>query len=358
MSLPDQLLLSDLLIRRVRCDRGLEHGVGQIGWMHPPVHRLLGWASRPSALSSRRCVWRLDQLRGLAEAEVLVEGDPADTDPETLERLPTLLGAVLLSGRGEPLGRLADAAFDRRNGRILHYLVARSDPRLPGGSRWRLSPDRIVDQRPGEVNTALEALADLPLARASLRETLLRRSRRWREQWEEETGRLRDQWQQASGRFEERLEGWIEDSPWEDSGRPPRSGEPPAGDIWPDEAWPAVHPEARRSDAGPPPDEERWGRGAAGPRREDDDEDAPIRRSPAPFRERRRGIPSREDGSQQAEPWEGIADDRAGAWPDEAPGPSSADGEDGSQDWPEAMDGRRRPRPLGPPPAGADDPWV
>jgi hypothetical protein len=61
-----------------------------------------------------------------------------------------------------------------RSGRILHYLVARSDPRLPGSSRWRLSPDRIVDQQPGRVFTALRGLDDLPVARASVRQQLLR----------------------------------------------------------------------------------------------------------------------------------------------------------------------------------------
>lgn len=241
MPLPEQLLLSDLLSRRVRCDRGLEHGAGHLGWMHPPVHRLLGWASRPSALSQRRMIWRLDQLRGLTETELLVEGDPAETDVATLERLPTLLGAVLLSGSGEPLGRLADAAVELNSGRIRHYLVARSDPRLPGGSRWRLSPDRIVDQRPGEVSTALQGLADLPLAHASLRETLLRRSRRWRDQWEEESSRLRDQWQQASGRFEERLEGWLEEPPWDE----PRRERPESRrdlDVWPQEEFPRSAP--------------------------------------------------------------------------------------------------------------------
>jgi len=207
--------------------------------MHPPVHRLLGWASRPSALSSRRCVWRLDQLRGLTEAEVLVQGEPADTDVATLERLPTLLGAALLSGSGEPLGRLVDAAVELGSGRIRHYLVARSDPRLPGGSRWRLSPDRIVDQRPGEVSTALYGLADLPLAHASLRETLWRRSRRWRDQWDEEASRLRDQWQQTSGRFEERLEGWLEEPPW-DEPRRARPEEPLDEELWPEESWPAA----------------------------------------------------------------------------------------------------------------------
>lgn len=245
MPLPEQLLLSDLLSRRVRCDQGLEHGSGLLGWMHPPVHRLLGWASRPSALSPRRCVWRLDQLRGLSEAEALVQGEPAETDAATLERLPTLLGAVLLSGSGEPLGRLADAAVELRTGRIRHYLVARSDPRLPGGSRWRLSPDRIVDQRPGEVSTALQGLADLPLAHASVRETLLRRSRLWRDQWDEEASRLRDQWQQASGRVEQRLEGWLEDPPWDEQA--PSRRRPDGAfneEVWPEEeAAPMAEPQ-------------------------------------------------------------------------------------------------------------------
>jgi len=241
LSLPEQLLLSDLLRRRVRCERGLEHGSGVSGWMHPPVHRLLGWVSRPSAFTQRRLVWRLNQLRGLDDQELFVVGEAAETDPVTLSRLPTLLEAALSGAGGRPLGTIADAAVELRSGRIRHYLVSRSDPRLPGGSRWRLSPDRIVDQQPGQVITALEGLDDLPLARASVRQEFLRRSRRWRDQVEEETTRLRDQLQQAGGRLEDRLEGWLEEPPWDESPdprdpRPPRQGSDPL-DEWDEEGW-------------------------------------------------------------------------------------------------------------------------
>ena len=216
MALPEQLLLSDLLRLRVRCDQGLDHGPGSVAWMHPPVHRLLGWASRPSSFRAQRRVWRLDQLRGITEAEAFVKGEGAETDPSILEQLPTLIQASLLGAGGVALGTVADAAVQLRTGRILHYLVARSDPRLPGSSRWRLTPDRILDQRSGEVITALEGLDDLPLARASVRQELLRRSRRWREQMGEETSRLRGQFQEVGGRFEERLEGWLEEPPWDE----------------------------------------------------------------------------------------------------------------------------------------------
>jgi len=215
VTLPEQLLLSDLLRRRVRCQAGIDHGPGALAWMHPPVHRLLGWISKPSAFGDRRQAWRLDQLRGLAELEALVQGEGADTDVPTCERLPTLIEAAVLDRHGDPIGTLADAAVELSSGRIRHYLVSRSDPRLPGSSRWRLSPDRIVDQQPGQVSTGLSGLDDLPLARASVRQELLRRSRRWRDQVQEETSRLRDQFQQAGDRFEERfserLEGWFEE---------------------------------------------------------------------------------------------------------------------------------------------------
>jgi hypothetical protein len=158
LALPEQLLLSDLLRRRVRCEQGLDHGAGALAWMHPPVHRLLGWISKPSAFGDRREAWRLNQLRGLAELELYVQGEGAATDLATVERLPTLIDAALVARHGEVIGSVADAAVELSSGRILHYLVSRSDPRLPGSSRWRLSPDRILDQQPGQVLTGLSGL--------------------------------------------------------------------------------------------------------------------------------------------------------------------------------------------------------
>jgi sporulation protein YlmC with PRC-barrel domain len=238
LALPEQLLLSDLLRRRVRCDRGLDHGPGQMAWMHPPVHRVLGWVSKPSAFQQRRLVWRLDQLRGLSEQEVFVKGEPAVSDAATVQRLPTLFDAQLLGAGGQPLGKVADAAVELRSGRITHYLVARSDPRLPGTSRWRLTPERIVDQQSGRVFTSLNELDDLPLARASLRQDWLRRSRRWREHMEEETSRLRERFQEAGGALEDRLEGWLEEPPWDPPARErPRSSDANNDplDDWPEE---------------------------------------------------------------------------------------------------------------------------
>ena len=83
-------------------------------------------------------------------------------------------------------------------------MISRTDPRIPGTSRWLLPIDRILDQQPGIISVQIISLDDLPLARASLRQDFLRRSRKWRYQIQE-----------FSDQASDRLEGWLEEQPWE-----------------------------------------------------------------------------------------------------------------------------------------------
>ena len=197
MALSRQILISELLRARLRDPLGQDLGVGHQVWMHPPCHRLLGWSSRPASFGPQRLIWRLDQLLELNEGEAVVEGEPCDTEQSTLELLPTLLETNLHGQGDRVLGRLVDGVVDTDTGRIEHYLVARSDPRLPGTSRWRLEPERLFDQQPGRVHAALQELDDLPLDRASIRQQMLRRSRQ-----------LRDQVPESFDGFEDRLRSW------------------------------------------------------------------------------------------------------------------------------------------------------
>ena len=219
-----------------------------MAWMHPPVHRLLGWVSRPSALRMSRDVWRLNQCCGFTDQQVFVRGEPAVTDQVMLERLPTLMDAALLDRDGERIGSVVDLDFRPADGAILHYLIARSDPRLPGSSRWRLAPDRILDQQPGQIQTGLMGLDDLPMARASVRQDLLQRTQRWRDQ-------LRSMGDLAG----DRLEGWLEDSPIEDfrsetMRSSPETDEPEVmsgPEVWDDDGWEDTTSRRRNEDEDP-----------------------------------------------------------------------------------------------------------
>ena len=200
MSIPNNLLLSDLLSHNVRCDKGIDHGPGVYAWMHPPVHRILGWVSRSSNFRLQKEVWRLDQLKGINEQEVYVKGKCSISDDQTLERLPTLMNSNIFNRSGEKIGFLADFVFELKKGNIEYYLVSRSNPLIPGTSRWRLSISQIIDKQPGSISCDIDTFEDLPINKASLREEFLSKSRKWKIQFDNLTYKATD-----------RLEGWIDD---------------------------------------------------------------------------------------------------------------------------------------------------
>ena len=155
----------------------LSYGVGETVWMHPPVHRILGWSSRPSNLNLRRNVWRLNQIRQIVDGEIFVKGEPAISDLNTLNRFPNLLFANLINKNGMKIGSIADFIFDFQTGNILNYLISRSNPRLPGSSRWKLNIKSITDQQPGLVFCCEESLDDLILVKSSIKNEFLKKGK-------------------------------------------------------------------------------------------------------------------------------------------------------------------------------------
>ena len=195
-----KLLLSDLLKHNVRCQNGIDHGPVINPWMYLPAHRILGLISRPSTLKLQREVWRLDQIKGLNQQEVFIKGVCSISDEQTLKRFPTLMYANVFNKNGKKLGLIADFLFELRFGNIEYYLVSRTNPFLPGTSRWRLSIPQIIDKQPGSISCDIDSFEDLPIQKASLKEEFLSKSRRWR-------SHLQDLTYNAS----DRLEGWIDD---------------------------------------------------------------------------------------------------------------------------------------------------
>lgn len=265
MALPQELLVSTLLRARVQDDQGADHGVGHQVWMHPPAHRVLGWASRPTSFGPTRSVWRLNQLRQLQGDVAVVSETPAQTQQSTLDLLPTIMGAHLYSPDGLALGSVVDAVVILPTGAIGHYLVARSDPRLPATSRWRLQPNTILDQQPGRVVAAVGTLDDLPPVRTGLRTRALQTSQRWRERLQETTVQ--------AGRH---LEDWLHSAPLpkhhRNRSQGPRrqredilhtdfsgSGQGPEREVW--DAWehpPHRQPFSHQGSEIRDPDHESW----------------------------------------------------------------------------------------------------
>ena len=178
----------------------LSYGIGEIVWMHPPVHRILGWSSKPSNFNLQRNVWRLNQIRQIINNEIFIKGEPAISDLATLDRFPNLLYANLINKNGLKIGIVADFLFEFKTGKIIHYLISRSNPKIPGSSRWKLDLTSIVDQQPGLVFCSEESLSDFSLLKSSLKNEVFKKSRV-----------LFNRFDDMKNVATNRLENWLED---------------------------------------------------------------------------------------------------------------------------------------------------
>ena len=200
MKLPKDYLLSDLLNHNVKANMNLSFGIGENVWMHPPVHRILGWFSRPSNLNLKRNVWRLNQISQIIDNDVFIKGNPAISDLSTLNRFPNLLFANLVNSKGSKIGVIADFVFEFKTGNIKYYLISRSNPKIPGSSRWKLNIDSIVDQQPGLVFCSFESLDQLSLIKSSVKNQFLQKGKK-----------LFDRFDDIKNVAANKLEDWLEE---------------------------------------------------------------------------------------------------------------------------------------------------
>jgi len=200
LKLPKEILYSELLNYNVKGNKILNYGNGENVWMHPPVHRILGWYSRPSNFDLKRNVWRLNQITQIIDNEIYVKGDPAISDLATLNRFPTLIEANLINVNGSKIGVIADFLFEIKTGKIKFYLVSRSNPKIPGSSRWKLNIENINDQQPGLVFCKSNSLDDLSLIKSSIKNEFMQKGKK-----------IIDRFDDMKNIASNRLEEWLED---------------------------------------------------------------------------------------------------------------------------------------------------
>ena len=200
MELPKEFLLSDLLNLNVKGNAISNYGNGEDVWMHPPVHRILGWYSRPSNFDLKRNVWRLNQINQIIDNDIFVKGDPAISDLATLNRFPNLIEANLINSEGSKIGVIADFLFEMKTGNIKFYLISRSNPKIPGSSRWKLNIEDISDQQPGLVFSSCFSLEDLTLIKSSLKYQFLKKGKK-----------IFDRFDDMKNSATNRLEDWLEE---------------------------------------------------------------------------------------------------------------------------------------------------
>ena len=87
-----------------------------------------------------------------------------------------------------------------KTGKILYYLVSRSNPKIPGSSRWKLNIENINDQQPGLVFCDINSLGDLTLLKSSFKNEFLQKGKK-----------IIDRFDDMKNIASNRLEEWLEE---------------------------------------------------------------------------------------------------------------------------------------------------
>ena len=87
-----------------------------------------------------------------------------------------------------------------KTGKIKYYLVSRSNPKIPGSSRWKLNIENISDQQPGLVFCESNSLDDLSLIKSSIKNEFLQKGRK-----------IFDRFDDMKNIASNRLEDWLEE---------------------------------------------------------------------------------------------------------------------------------------------------
>ena len=90
--------------------------------------------------------------------------------------------------------------FDMKTGNIKYYLVSRSNPKIPGSSRWKLNIENINDQQPGLVFCENNSLDDFSLIKSSIKNEFLQKGKK-----------IIDKFDDMKNIASNRLEDWLEE---------------------------------------------------------------------------------------------------------------------------------------------------
>ena len=87
-----------------------------------------------------------------------------------------------------------------KHNNILYYLVSRSNPKIPGSSRWKLNIENINDQQPGLVFCEINSLDDLSLIKSSIKNEFMQKGKK-----------IIDRFDDMKNIASNRLEDWLEE---------------------------------------------------------------------------------------------------------------------------------------------------
>lgn len=204
---PEVIRQSDLLNQLI-FDRNTMEELGRVDvlWMHPPVHRVLGFISRSGLLGTKKTAFNLAQIKTLGANGILVNAKPVETDSEKVRKLESLLNCEIWSDGGNKIGRITDCLFNLKTGVITQYLFVSSGWGGIASGVYLLPPSQILSFGSKRVLVAEVAAQNLAVYREGIKEKLTNAGNSLKEDYIQATQELRSLTKQAQAATEQAKE--------------------------------------------------------------------------------------------------------------------------------------------------------
>jgi len=170
---PEVVKQSDLLNQLV-LDRNTMEELGHVDvlWMHPPVHRVLGFICKSGFLGTKKTAFNLAQITTLGVNSILVNAQPVETDSEKVRKLESLIDCEVWSDAGNKIGRITDCLFNLKTGVITQYLFVSSGWGGMAGAIYLLPPSKVLSFGRKRVLVSEAAAQTLTVYREGIKQKL------------------------------------------------------------------------------------------------------------------------------------------------------------------------------------------
>ncbi len=189
---PEVVKQSDFLNQLV-FDRNTMEELGHVDvlWMHPPVHRVLGFICKSGFLGNKKTAFNLAQIKTFGASTILVNAKPVETDAEKVRNLESLIGCEVWSDNGNKIGKITDCLFNLKTGAITQYLFAASGWSGITSGVYLLPPSQILSFGHKRVLVSEVAAQTLAVYREGIKQKLTKAGNFLKEDYTQASQELR-----------------------------------------------------------------------------------------------------------------------------------------------------------------------
>jgi uncharacterized protein YrrD len=214
MTAQSEIIRQSNLLNQLVIDRSTMEELGhlEVLWMHPELHRVLGFICKSGWLGTQKMAFKLSQIVAIGSNGILTHSQPEATDAEKVKLLESLLNHEAWSDTGDKIGKINDCLFDLQTGKITQYLFVSNGWSGITGELYELPPSQILSFGKKRVLVSADGMDHFQLYQEGIRHKLTKTGELLKEEATQEWRSLAQRAETLKEHTQERLQTFTEEA--------------------------------------------------------------------------------------------------------------------------------------------------